>query len=130
MFVFSFCITSGSIRFFAFYGKHRASPAAGKQQCDPQHEAAVVAGRGRLRQLRRYGVGLGDFLGSVFVTVILIAAAAVPILDVALGVLGGRLGGDMLEVGVILRVRLSVGFAANLANRLVLASRLAAAARG
>ena len=56
-------------------------PAAGKQQCDPQHEAAVVAGRGRLRQLRRYGVGFGDFLGAVFVTVILIAAVAVTILQ-------------------------------------------------
>ena len=103
-------------------------PAAGKQQCDPQHEVACIAGRGRLRQLSRYGVGLGDFLSAVFVTVILITAFAVPILDIALGVLGGRLGGDMLEGGVILRVKLSVGFAANLSNRLVLASRLAAGA--
>lgn len=70
--------------------------AAGKQQCDPQHEAAVVAGRGRLRQLRRYGVGFFDFLGAVFVTVIFSATAAVPILDVALGILGRRLGREML----------------------------------
>ena len=53
------------------------SPSADEQQCDPQHEVAVVAGFGRLRQLNRYGVGLGDFLGAVFVTVILSAAASV-----------------------------------------------------
>ena len=55
--------------------------AADKQQCDPQHEVTVVAGRGRLRQLSRYGVGFFDFLGAVFVTVILIAAVAVTILQ-------------------------------------------------
>ena len=70
--------------------------AADEQQCDPQHEVTVVAGRGRLRQLRRYGVGFGDFLGAVFASVILIAAAAVPILDIALGILGRRLGREML----------------------------------
>ena len=55
--------------------------AAGKQQSDPQGKAACVAGRGSLRQLRRYGVGFFDFLGAVFVTVILIAAVAVTILQ-------------------------------------------------
>ena len=89
--------------------------AAGKHQDKPQGKAACVAGRGSLRQLRRYGVGLGDFLGAVFVTVILIAATAIPILDIALGIFGGRLGGNMLQVGVILRVRLSVSLAADLA---------------
>ena len=70
--------------------------AAYKQQCDPQHEVAYIAGLRRLRQLRRYGVGFGDFLGAVFITVILSTAAAVPILDVALGILGRRLGREML----------------------------------
>ena len=70
--------------------------AAYKQQCDPQHEVAAVAGRGRLWQLSRYGVGFGDFLGAVFVTVILSTAATVPILDIALGILGRRFGEDML----------------------------------
>ena len=70
--------------------------AADEQQCDPQHEVACVAGLRRLRQLSRYGVGFFDFLGAVFVTVILSAAAAVPILDVALGILGRRLGREML----------------------------------
>ena len=70
--------------------------AADKQQCDPQHEVAVVAGLGRLRQLSRYGVGFFDFLGAVFASVILSAAAAVLILDVALGILGRRLGREML----------------------------------
>ena len=57
------------------------SSSAGKQQCDPQHEVAVIAGLRILRQFRRYSVGLGDFLGAVFVTVILIAAVAVTILQ-------------------------------------------------
>ena len=70
--------------------------AADEQQCDPQHKVAVVAGRGRLWQLSRYGVGFGDFLGAVFASVILIAAAAVPILDITLGILGRRLGREML----------------------------------
>ena len=39
-------------------------------------------------------------------------------LDVALGILGRRLGGDMLEACVVLRVRLAVSLAANLAYRL------------
>ena len=85
-----------SIHFFAFHGKHCASTAADKEQCNPHQRIAVVAGFGGLRQLRRYGVGFGDFLGAVFVTVILSAAFAVPILDIALGSLGCRLGGDML----------------------------------
>ena len=70
--------------------------AADEQQGDPEHEVACIAGFGRLRQLRRYGVGFGDFLGAVFASVILIAAAAVPILDIALGILGRRLGREML----------------------------------
>ena len=70
--------------------------AADKQQCDPQHEVAVVAGLGRFRQLRRYRVGFFDFLGAVFVTVILSASFTAPILDIALGILGRRLGRDVL----------------------------------
>jgi len=44
----------------------------------------LSAGLGRLRIVRqfyRYGVGFFDFLGAVFVTVILIAAVAVTILQ-------------------------------------------------
>ena len=70
--------------------------AADKQQCDPQHEVACIAGRGRLRQLSRYGVGLGVFLSAVLVTVILITSATVPILNIAIGILGRRLGREML----------------------------------
>ena len=55
--------------------------AADEQQCDPQHEVTVITGFGGLRQLRRYGVGFGDFLGAVFVAVILSAALAVTILQ-------------------------------------------------
>ena len=83
---------------FLLFGNSCADtgPAAYKQQCDPQSKIAVVAGLRRLLQLRRYGVGLGDFLGAVFVAVILSATFAVPILDIALGILGGSLGREML----------------------------------
>ena len=66
---------------FAYNRSAGHNAAADKQQCDPQHEVACVAGFGRLRQLIRYGVGFFDFLGAVFVTVILIAAVAVTILQ-------------------------------------------------
>ena len=104
------------------------SSATDKQQCDPQHEVACVAGFGGLRQLSRYGVGLGDLLGAVFASVILIAAAAVPILGVALGVLGRRPCVIVLKVGVVVRVELAVGFAAVFAYRLFGAGRCAAGA--
>ena len=81
---------------FAYNRSADNSSAADEQQCDPQHEVACVAGFGRLRQLSRYRVGFFDFLGAVLVTVILIAAFAVPILDIALGILGRRLCGDIL----------------------------------
>ena len=68
---------------FLLFGNSCAdnSSAADEQQCDPQHEVACVAGRGRLRKLRRYGVCFFDFLGAVFVAVILIAVIAVTILQ-------------------------------------------------
>ena len=113
---------------FAYNRSAGHNAAADKQQCDPQHKIAVVAGRGRLRKLRRYSAGLGDFLSAVFVTVILITAAAVPILDIALGVLGCRLCGNMFEVGVGIRVEFAVSLSAELAYRLFGASRRAAGA--
>ena len=70
--------------------------AADEQQCEPQSKVACVAGLGSLRQLRRYGVGFLDFLCTILVAEILITAFAVPILDIALGGLGRRLGGEML----------------------------------
>lgn len=65
------------------------SSAADEQQCDPQHKIAVVAGLGSLRQLRRYGVCFFDFLGAVFVAVILIAAFFVRIVAQDLRLAGG-----------------------------------------
>ncbi len=83
---------------FLLFGNSCAdkSSATDKQQCDPQSKVACVAGLGRLRQLSRYGVGFFEFLSAVFVAVILIAVIAVPILDIALGILGRRLGREML----------------------------------
>lgn len=74
---------------FAYNRSAGHNAAADEQQCDPQHEVTVVAGRGRLRQLRRYGVGFGDFLGAVFVAVILIAAFFVRIVAQDLRLAGG-----------------------------------------
>ena len=113
---------------FLLFGNSCAdnSSAADKQQCEPQHEVACVASRGRLRQLRRYGVGCFDFLSAVFVTVILITSAAVPMLDVALGILGRRLCEDILQVSVVIRVKLSVSLFANFAYRLFCAGCLSA----
>ena len=79
------------------------SASADEQQGNPQSKVACIAGLGSLRQLCRYGVGFFDFLGAVLVAEILITAFAVPILDIAIAVLGRRLGGDILEVGVVLR---------------------------
>ena len=67
--------------------------AADKQQSNPQHEVACIAGLWRFRivfQLRRYGVGFFDFLCTVLVAEILATAFAVPVLDIALGGLGRR----------------------------------------
>ena len=86
-------------RVFLLFAHNRSannSAAADKEQGNPQHKIAVVAGLGSLRQLRRYGVGFLDFLCTVLVAEILITAFAVPILDIALGGLGRRLGGEML----------------------------------
>ena len=76
---------------FLLFGNSCAnkSSAADEQQCDPQHEVACVAGRGRLRKLRRYGVCFFDFLGAVFVAVILIAAFFVRIVAQDLRLAGG-----------------------------------------
>ena len=101
--------------------------AADEQQCDPLHEIAVVAGLRRLRfvrQLSRYGSCLGDFFSCLSIAVILPAILAVPVFYIALGIPGRRLGGDMLEVEVVIRVRLTVGFAADFAYCLALAGFL------
>ena len=87
----------------------------------PVHEAACVAGGGSLRQLRRYGVGFFDFLGAVLVTVILIAAFAVPILDIALGGLGRRHCREVFQIRVVVCIQLSVAFATELTLCLILA---------
>ena len=71
-------------------------------------------------------VGFFDFLSAVFVTVILITSAAVPMLDVALGILGRRLCEGMLQVSVVIRVKLSVSLFANFAYRLFCAGCLSA----
>ena len=77
------CVCIWALSLLFLYGNSCAdnSTAADEQQGDPQSKVAGVADRGRLRQLRRYGVSFFDFLGAVFVTVILIAAVAVTILQ-------------------------------------------------
>ena len=70
--------------------------------------AAVTAGD----TLGDDGVGQGDLRGGGSVLVALAAAGAEPILAVALGLGGGRLGGHVLQVAVVGGVLLAVGPAA------------------
>ena len=105
--------------------------AADKQQSKPQHKVAVIAGLRSLRivrQFSRYGSCLGNFLGSIGVAVILTAALAVPILNIALGILGRRLCVDMLEVGVIVCVKFAVSLSTDVAYRFFGAGGFAAGA--
>ena len=67
--------------------------AADKQQGNPQSKVACIAGLRRfgiVLQLRRYGVGLLDFLCCRSVLVILLATGAIPVFNIALGGLGRR----------------------------------------
>jgi len=89
-------------------------------------DRCTITGRDFRGQLCRYGLSLGDFLCCFGVLVILVAAVAVPVFDIALRSLCCRLCIYMLEVGVVVRVKLSVALAADLANRLVLAGGCAA----
>ena len=115
------------------------STAADKQQGKPQNKIAGIAGLWRfgiaglrrfgiVLQLRRYGVCFFDFLCTVLVAVIFTTAVAVPILDIALGILGRRLCVDMLEAGVVVCIKFSVGFAADFAYRFFGAGGFAAGA--
>ena len=103
--------------------------AADKQQGNPQCKVAYIAGLGKFGivfQLRRYGVGFFDFLCTVLVAEILATAFAVPILNIALGILGRRLCVDMLEVRVDVCIKLTVGFTADFAYRFFGAGRFPA----
>ena len=73
--------------------------AADKEQGKPQKHIACIAGLWRfgiVLQFCRYGVGFFNFLCTVLVAVIFIAAVAVPVLDIALGGLGRRLCREVL----------------------------------
>ena len=73
--------------------------AADKQQGKPQSKIAGIAGLWRfgiVLQLRRYGACFFDFLCTVLVAEILATAFAVPVLDIALGILGRRLCREVL----------------------------------
>ena len=60
----------------AYYRCANGCTAADKQQSNPQCNVACIAGLGSLRQLRRYGVGFGNFLDQIGITVILPTAVA------------------------------------------------------
>ena len=79
---------------FADYRRACHNAAADKQQCDPQHKVAAIAGLRRLRivrKLSRYGSCLGDFPCCRSVGKILTAILAVPEFNITLGILGHRL---------------------------------------
>ena len=77
-------------------------------------------------QLCRHGGSLGDFRFCRSIGEILLAAAAVPIRNVAFLCSGGGLCVNVFQVGVVVRVRAAVAFFANLTDRLSYAGRLAA----
>ena len=105
----------------------------------PQSKLAVVAGIGRgncilIRfiagvsactsagmtwQLRRYGLLLGDLLRRFGILVILAAAGAIPIRNVALGGPGCRLCREVLQVSMIIGIEFTVAFTADLTLRLI-----------
>ena len=98
--------------------------AADKQQSNPQHEVACIAGLGRFGivfQLRRYGVGFFDFLCTVLVAEILATAFAVPVLYIALGSLSRRHCREVFQIRVVVCIQLSVAFATELTLCLILA---------
>ena len=126
-----FCALLFGRAFFLFtsYSCAYNSSPANAQQYEPPYKAAIIARLWRLRfvrQLRRYGVGLGNFLGRIGIAVILPTILTVPVFNIALGVLGCRLGLSMLDVGVIIPVKLAIGFATDLAYRFFGAGCLAA----
>ena len=93
--------------------------AADEQQCHPQHKVAVIAGLRRFRIVRQFirsGVVLGDFFCRRSIGKILTATLAVPVFDIALGILGGGFCRNAHKVGVIVRVNLAVGCVAVFAN--------------
>ena len=96
-----------SVILFLFADKRCANgcTAADKQQSNPQQKIGVISRLRRLvvagfdgaaGQLRRYGIGLLDFLCTVLVAEILATTFAVPILDIALSGLGRRLCREVL----------------------------------
>ena len=69
-------------------------------------------------QLCRYGVSLGDFRFCCSIGEILLAAFAVPILNVAFLCSGSGLCVNVFQVGVVVWVKAAVAFFANLTDRL------------
>ena len=109
--------------------------AADKQQGNPQQKIGVISRLRRLvgagfdsaaGQLCRHGVCLGNLLSSVLVGEILLAAAAVPIRNVAFFGSGGGLCVNVFQVGVVVRVKAAVTVSTNLTYGLILAGRFAA----
>ena len=107
-------------------GQGQEGGAAQEEQRGPEGRVVGVSGGrggrgrsgGRLRrlgQLRQAGGRLGEFLRARGVGEELRAAGAVPVLDVALGGLGGRAGGGVLQVGVVRGVEAAVLGAADVA---------------
>ena len=124
---------SDTLFLFTDYRCADDSSATDEQQGNPQSKIACVAGLRRLRivrQFSRYGVGFGNFLGCGSVAVIFITAVAVPIFDIALGIVCRLLCLDILEVGVIVRVKLAVGCSADFALGFILAGCFSAGVFG
>ena len=102
--------------------------SADKQQCDPQHEIAVISGFGRLLivgQFCRYGIGFGYFFVRRRIAVILVTILAIPVFDVTIRTFC-YLFRDVYKVWMALCIKLAVGFSADSADCFILTGRLSA----
>ena len=92
--------------------------------------SGILDGSGAAGSSGKHCVLLFDLGGSGSVLEILAAAGAIPILDITLLPLGGGLGGEVLQVGMIVGGKPAILPAADLADRLVAAVRRAAGVIG
>ena len=95
-FILSPDLPGKALSLFAAHRRAGHGAAADEQQREPKPKTAAFAGLRRLRQLFFHGIRLGDLFRRRRVGKILAAAAAVPVLNIARGLLARRLCGDML----------------------------------
>ena len=91
-------------------GRYHAA-AGYEQQCKPKNHMAVITRLRRfgiISQFGNHGCGLCDFILCIRIREILAAVLAIPILNISLRVFRRRLRFDVLEVGMVVGVDLSI----------------------